>query len=177
MDWKLMACAVALCAVFPGTASSADDAMDMDIEVPPEESAYATILTWADTTQVSETGEPDLEAISEGGYSVIRTSWVPPKDTGYSAYPLWGIFPGLLERSGGGTVTAYDGTHPEGRGHLVVHWGNVSADQAVMCAGFGSYETHSTGNSEHHVPSGQYKCPPSPDNDPDNPRAPDRSRP
>lgn len=164
MYGKLLAFA-ALCAVLPGAALSADGSVDVDVDASPEESAYAVIVTWANSTGMADTGETDIEAISEGGYSVIRTSWVPPKDSGYSAYPLWGIFPDLLERSGGGTVTAYEGAHPEGRGNLVVYWGNVSADQAVLCAGFGSYD------------AGQYKCPPSPDKDTRDGRETDRSQP
>ena len=160
MRERLMALAVAFCTAFPGTVLCAEG--EVNPESPPDEGGYATILTWADTKEMSESGEIDVEAISEGGYSVIRTSWVPPKDGGFSAYPLWGIFPDLLERAEGGTVTAYDGTHPEGRGHLLVFWGNISADQAVICAGFGSYKTHSSSNSQHHVPIGPFNCPPSP---------------
>ncbi|MDE0054208.1 MAG: hypothetical protein OXT64_08130 [Gammaproteobacteria bacterium] len=157
MNRQLMAFAVALCAVVPGAALYADDGVDLG---PSSPSGYGVIHSWADQAEMPDTDGIDVEALSDGGYTVIRTSWVPPEQGGWSVYPLPDMFRELLAKAGGGTVTAYEGTRREGQGHLVVFWGKVSADDAVLCAGFGSYETHGANDSRHKVPNETSDCPP-----------------
>ncbi len=120
------------------------------------EGGYAVIRTWADVG----TGELDIEEVSIGGYSVIRGSWSPPMESADPEYPLQEVFGPLVARRGGGTATAYNGEDCKDEGHFIVYWGNMIADDAILCADFGSYRTHPLTSSQCHVPAGPTNCPP-----------------
>ena len=155
MSGKLMTFGAVLWAVFPGAGLYAEG------EAVPEsspEGGYAVIRTWGDVSERRE--EIDIEEVSIGGYSVIRGFRSPPEESGDPEYPLKEVFGPLVARRGGGTVTAYKGADCKEEGHLVVYWGNMIADDATLCADFGSYRTHPLGNSMCHVPAGPTICPP-----------------
>ena len=154
MDGKLMTFAAALCAAFPSAAPGAEEGAVPETS---PEGGYAVIRTWADVSEYA--GEIDIEEVSIGGYSVIRGPWSPAKESADPEYPLQGVFGPLVARRGGGTATAYNGEDCGEQGHLVVYWGNMVADDAMLCAGFGSYRTHPLSNSQCHVPIGPTNCP------------------
>ena len=150
---KLIALTVAL-----GAAGAALWADGIAVPESSPQGGYAVIRTWADVSQF--TGELDIEEVSIGGYSVIHGSWSPSKESADPEYPLKDLFHPLVARRAGGTVTAYNGEECKEQGHFVVYWGNMGADDAILCAGFGSFRTHPTSNSQCHVSIGPTNCPP-----------------